>query len=154
MELYLARHGELKPEEEDPARPLSDRGRQEVESAARAVVQLKPPPAAIWHSGKLRAKETAEIFAEHLKPPQGVQQVEGLAPMDDPQVAQRMVEERREPIMLVGHLPHLSRLASLLLVGDAEREIVAFHTGGLVCLSHEEGHWWVRWLRTPELAAV
>jgi hypothetical protein len=38
-------------------------------------------------------------------------------------------------------------------VGDAEREVVAFHTGGLVCLSHEKGHWWVRWLRSPELAA-
>jgi phosphohistidine phosphatase len=53
--------------------------------------------------------------------------------------------------VLVGHLPHLSRLASLLLVDDPGREIVAFRMGGIVCCGHGEGRWRLKWMLTPEL---
>ena len=56
----------------------------------------------------------------------------------------------RSPALLVGHLPHLSRLASLLLVGDATREIVAFRMGGIVCLENDAGRWRIKWILTPE----
>lgn len=36
--------------------------------------------------------------------------------------------------MLVGHLPHLARLAAVLLADDPERPVVAFQQGGLVGL--------------------
>ncbi len=55
--------------------------------------------------------------------------------------------------MLVGHLPHLSRLASLLLTADPAREIIAFRMGGMVCLSEWEGQWRLHWILTPEIAA-
>ncbi len=54
--------------------------------------------------------------------------------------------------MLVGHLPHLRRLASLLLVGDPEREIIRFRNGAIVCLVQGDGHWLLQWVLTPELA--
>jgi len=54
--------------------------------------------------------------------------------------------------MLVGHLPHLSRLASRLICGDEERKVVSFQMGGVVCLERDaEGNWSVRWALTPEL---
>jgi phosphohistidine phosphatase len=55
--------------------------------------------------------------------------------------------------MLVGHLPHLSRLAALLLAGDPERETVAFRNAGVVCLEGQGGRFAVRWILTPELVA-
>jgi phosphohistidine phosphatase len=118
---------------------------------ARAAARAGLRVARIAHSGKLRARETAEILAGELHPPGGVAELPGLAPMDDPAVARRAVARLAEPTMLVGHLPHLGRLASLLIVGDAARDVIAFRTGGLVCLGNEEGQWRVKWLLAPEL---
>jgi phosphohistidine phosphatase len=139
MDLYLVQHGESAPEREDPARPLTERGRQEVERVARTVARLRLALdlAAIHHSGKLRAQQTAEILAEHLQPARGAVQADGLAPMDDPAIARQAVEQASGSMMVVGHLPHLSRLASLLLVGDPAREVVAFRMGGIVCLGRD-----------------
>src|SRR5438034_9734698 len=150
MDLYLVQHGDAQSEAIDPARPLTDRGRQEVERVARAAARAGASVARIAHSGKLRARQTAETVAAELRPSQGVAELAGLAPMDDPAIAQRLVTQLREPALLVGHLPHLSRLASLLLVGDATREIVAFRMGGIVCLENDAGRWRIKWILTPE----
>ena len=73
--------------------------------------------------------------------------------MDDPAAAKGLIEEAPGPLMLVGHLPHMGRLASLLLAADPGKEIIAFRMGGIVCLSREEGGWRLRWMLTPEVAA-
>lgn len=151
MELYLVQHGEAKPEQEDPARPLTARGREEVHRVARHAARLSRQVAEIRHSGKLRARQTAEVLAEHLRPARGVREIEGLAPNDDPRKARTDAEAAREPLMFVGHLPHLSRLASSLLVGDPGREIIRFRPGGLVCLGKLEGRWLLQWILTPDL---
>lgn len=57
-------------------------------------------------------------------------------------------------LMLVGHLPHLSRLASLLLVGDPRRDLIPFRNGGIVYLVKAERGWLLEWVLTPELAGV
>lgn len=150
--LYLAQHGESKSEQEDAARPLTDRGRFEVGRVAQAARRSGVEVLAIHHSGKLRAQQTAEIFAEALSPKGGVSHMNGLAPNDDPTTTARVLEAVELPTMLVGHLPHLSRLASLLVAGDPAREVVAFRMGGLVCLDRStEGRWRVRWALTPEV---
>jgi phosphohistidine phosphatase len=83
-----------------------------------------------------------------------MREMEGLAPADDPGKARAAIELARHPLMLVGHLPHLSRLASLLLVGDPEREIVWFRNGAIVCLVRAQDRWLLQWILTPELASV
>jgi phosphohistidine phosphatase len=151
MQVYLVQHGMATSKEEDPARPLTPAGREEVERVARAAAAADVRPASILHSGKTRAQQTAEIFAAYLKPAQGVHAVEGLAPRDDPERIRERVDQADEPLMLVGHLPHLSRLAALLLAGAPEREIVAFRNAGVVCLERREGRFAVLWILTPEL---
>jgi phosphohistidine phosphatase SixA len=48
--------------------------------------------------------------------------------------------------MLVGHLSHLSHLASRLLGLDLSRTVVRFRTGGVVRLGRDEtAQWGVRW---------
>src|SRR5256885_5943028 len=115
MDCYLVQHGEAKPEQEDPARPLSDRGRRDVERVAQAAQRSEVAVAAIFHSGKLRAQQTADLLAAALSPVGGVRAVAGLAPLDDPAAARELLDQAAAPRMLVGHLPHLSRLTSLLL---------------------------------------
>lgn len=152
MKCYLVRHGEAKAESEDPARPLSDRGRDEVTRVARHLGATGLRIAAIHHSNKLRARQTAEIFAEHLLPSEGIHEMEGLAPMDDPDKARAVIEAAREPLMLVGHLPHLGRLASALLVDDSDRELLQFKAGAIACLDRIDGGFRLQWLLTPDLA--
>jgi phosphohistidine phosphatase len=151
VDLYLVQHGEAKPEQEDPARPLTERGRGEVERVAAAAARARMEVVEILHSGKLRARQTAELLAAALSPARGVRATAGLAPMDDPRIAQQAVGEMIQRAMLVGHLPHLSRLASLLVVEDAAREIVVFRTGAIVCLGGD-GRWRLKWILTPEVA--
>ena len=152
MLCYLVRHGEAKSETENPARPLSDRGREEVRRVARHAETLGLEVVEIRHSGKLRARQTAEIMAEYLSPRRGVYETEGLAPDDDPGKARAELEAAREPLMLVGHLPHLSRLASALLVAEPEREILSLGMAAVVCLARTEAGFRLLWLLSPELA--
>ena len=93
MQIYLVQHGLAKSKEEDPARALTPAGREEVERVARAAAAAGVRPAAILHSGKTRAQQTAEAFAAHLKPAQGVHTVEGLDPGDEPHRMRQRVAE-------------------------------------------------------------
>lgn len=155
MRLYLVQHGEAKSEAEDAQRPLSDAGRQAVEKVARQAARAGVRPQAVLHSGKLRAQQTAEILARHLHPAPGPETVSGLAPNDDPASASELAQTATADTMLVGHLPHLSRLASLLLVNNADTQPVRFQMGGIVCLERDSpgSRWGLRWLLTPEIAA-
>lgn len=151
MEIYLVQHGESKSEAEDPERPLTDKGKQEVGSTARHIATLGIEVAKILHSGRLRAKQTAELFAQYLSPPQGIREEPGLDPLDDPQQAKQAAQQAQKPLMIVGHLPHLSRLASLLILGTPEEEVIRFRMGGVVCLIRSDDNWLIGWAITPEL---
>ncbi len=149
---YLVRHGEAKADMEDPARPLSNRGREEVQRVARRAAILRLEVSQIRHSDKLRARQTAEILAEHLAPRLGIRQIEGLTPGDEPDRVLAELEAAGEPLMLVGHLPHLSRLVSALVLGDSEKEIIWPDAGTMVCLAKTERGFRLLWVFTPELA--
>jgi len=100
---------------------------------------------------RARAKQTAEVLAKHLNPQKGVVTDENLEPLADPKVwKERLVETTRD-FMLVGHLPHLSKLASHLLVGDEDKEVLAFRMAGIACLERDQQrHWSIQWVLTPE----
>ncbi len=155
MLLYLVQHGEAKSEEQDPERPLAEPGRKAVEKVARHSARVDVRPQAILHSGKLRAQQTAEILATHLKPARAPEKISGLSPKDDPASAHDLVQNATGDTMLVGHLPHLSRLASLLLTGDAAAELICFQMGGIVCLERGApgSRWTVRSMLPPEIVA-
>ena len=152
VRLYLVQHGEAKREEEDPLRPLTERGKAEVEEIAKFLAEAGIKVERILHSGKLRASQTAEILGRYLKPPKGIKATDGLEPMADPRIWAERLEKLDEDLMLVGHLPHLRKLASLLLVGRDDLEIVRFRYGGVVCLERDENNLWsLIWFIRPEI---
>jgi len=153
MELYLVQHGEAKSEAEDPQRPLTNRGREEVQRMAAFAARAGLKVNQVRHSGKRRAEETASILAEHLSPAGGVQAVSGLAPMDDVRPIAQALPKETAPLMLVGHLPFMDRLAGLLVTGDPNCSVVRFRRGGIVCLEGAGDDWAVKWVVTPELVA-
>lgn len=146
MRIYLVRHGEAKAETDDPARPLTDRGRADVERVARLAAGRGATVAEIRHSGLLRARQTAEILSSCLGPARVVREVDGLRPTDDPEIARAECELATEPVMLVGHLPHLGRLAGTLVRGHPDREPVELAPGAMLCLSRSERGWEIEWL--------
>jgi phosphohistidine phosphatase len=151
MVLYLVQHAEAKRKEEDPERDLTERGRIDIESVAHYVKRLKVQVRQIFHSGKTRARSTAEVLGWHLKPPAGVSEAAGLAPLDEPEIWAGRIAHMDEDVMLVGHLPHLARLAALLICGDKEKGVVNFRMGGVVRLRRmEAGPWAVDWMVVPE----
>jgi phosphohistidine phosphatase len=115
------------------------------------VAQVGVRAAQIRHSGKRRAEQTAALLAERLSPAKGVIAVEGLKPNDDVRPVAETLQAEHEPVMLVGHLPFLSRLASLLVAGNPEAGIIRFQQAGIVCLSREEEKWAVHWVMPPDL---
>lgn len=152
MELYLVQHGPAKAEAEDPQRPLTEEGRELVGRVAAFLARLGVRTERIEHSGKLRARQTAEILAAALNPAGGVRETAGLAPNDDPAPVKSRLEAEAGSLMLVGHLPHLSRLVSLLLGRIPERPVVQFEMGGVVRLERSDsGEWLIRWMVVPEL---
>jgi phosphohistidine phosphatase len=153
MELYLVQHGEAKSKAEDPQRPLTELGREEVQQVAAFAARAGLEVSQIRHSGKRRAEETASILAEHLAPAEGVLAIPGLAPMDDVRPIAKALRKETAPLMLVGHLPFMDRLAGMLVTGDPDRSAVRFRMGGIVCLQGAGDDWAVKWAVTPELLA-
>ncbi len=152
MNAYLVRHGEATSEAEDPRRPLSERGREEVERVARAVAKKGPRVYQIFHSDKLRAKETAEILARYLFPHKGMCEFKGLGPQDDPLIAKAELKAAQNSLMLVGHMPHLGRLSSRLVPGNPYGKAIDFPAAAVVCLSQRNGGWKVSWTMDPASA--
>jgi phosphohistidine phosphatase len=151
MFLYLVQHAEAKEKAEDPRRDLTDKGRLDIENVAHLMKRLNVRIRQIFHSGKTRAQSTANVLSSHLKPPAGVSEAQGLAPLDDPEIWAGRLAQLDEDIMLVGHLPHLGKLAALLLCGDKESTVINFRMGGLVRLQRmAAGQWAVDWMVLPE----
>ena len=149
MYVYLVQHAEAA--KESP-KDLTEKGRLDMENVSHHLKRLKVPVTQIFHSGKTRAQTTAKILAQHLNPPSGVSEAPGLAPLDDPQIWSGRIAQMDEDIMLVGHLPHLGKLAAILLSGDQNRNVINFQMGGALRLRRmSPDQWAVDWMVIPEL---
>ncbi|HER62599.1 MAG TPA: phosphohistidine phosphatase SixA [Desulfobacteraceae bacterium] len=151
MKLFLVQHGEANSKDEDPERSLTVEGIRKTKKIAVWLGHQHENIGQIHHSGKKRAAQTAEIFANRLAPGKGVAAFPGLNPNDDVSAYARQLEGQDEVLMVVGHLPFLDRLASLLVAGDPDRGVVAFANSGVVCLVGEDADWSVAWAVVPDL---
>ncbi len=151
MLLYLVQHAEAVSKEEDAACSLSEKGIQDIRKVAKHIAGLNIKVSQILHSNKIRAFQTALVLADYIKVEDKISETDGLAPLDDPQIWFERISNINEDIMLVGHLPHLSILSSLILTGDNDKNVIDFKMGGVVCLKKsEDGKWSVEWKITPE----
>jgi phosphohistidine phosphatase len=155
MRVYLVQHGESKSEEEDPKRRLTDEGVRNVQKVARFLRPLGLELETIWHSDKDRAQQTAEILAGAVSASQGMLKRTDLAPKDPVASVKQAIEQSAGDLMIVGHLPFLSKLAGLLVAENEEAEIIAFKFGCVVCIERsEDGPWKLAWMIVPALLGV
>ncbi len=146
MRLVLVHHGEAVGPELDPRRPLSPTGREAVNRLAKEAAELGVKPAVVWHSGKLRAKETAEAFWRACNPFAEFSATRDLQPGDPPQWMRDRLRGESRDVLIAGHYPHLPGFLKLLLGMDA-----SFPQHGVVALiSKDEGQTFTEeWRRVP-----
>ena len=153
MNIYLMQHGKPVPKEKDPEKPLSKWGRDEVESIAGFLKKAGIQVEAVYHSGKTRARQTAEIMSSKINPGKKPQKRGGLSPLDDVRAIAEEIKQEQKDFMIVGHLPHLEKLISLLITGSDSSHFVRFQQGGVVCLmtNETEKNWAIAWMLVPEV---
>ena len=151
MRLYLVQHGEAVPESEDPARPLSPHGHADVTRLAAFLAARGPRAERVCHSGKLRARQTAEILAGALAPGALLEEIPGIAPMDPVEDFAATLAAWDGDSLVVGHLPFMAHCVAFLTAGDAAAGIVAYEPGTLVCLERDAGAWSIAWMLRPSL---
>ena len=152
MALYLVQHGKSLPKDKDPKKGLSQEGVEETERIAQVAKGYAVPVSEIIHSGKTRARQTAEIFEAALKPSGGIHERSGLNPLDDVIVFADTIDST-EGEMLVGHLPFMERLAAYLITGSIEKPVFKFQNSGIVCLDKDTGtgSWLIKWALMPHI---
>jgi phosphohistidine phosphatase len=151
MKLHLIRHAHAVTAEENPARPLSDRGRAQVALLVahfRGTGALRP--AEFWHSPLARSRETADLLATGLGLAAPLREIAGLEPEDDPLAIRALLARTTVDLALVGHEPHLSALAALLLHGPGTPSIFAFKKGAVLSLAGENNQWTEQWRVAPQ----
>jgi phosphohistidine phosphatase len=152
MALYLVQHGISLPKDMDPRKGLSQEGIAETERMAQVAKGYGIRVSKIAHSGKTRARQTAEIFEAAFKPPGGIHERSGLNPLDDVAAFADTIDDT-EDIMLVGHLPFMERLAAYLITGSFEKPVFKFQNSGIVCLDKypATGFWMIKWTLMPHI---
>ena len=152
MALFLVQHGKSLPKDKDPSKGLSDEGTTETNRIADVAKGYGIHVAGITHSGKTRARQTAEIFASALNPKGGIQESSGLNPLDDVTDYAKAIDST-ENRMLVGHLPFMERMTAYLITGSFERPVFKFQNSGIVCLDKdpETQAWVIKWTLMPNI---
>lgn len=140
------------PKDIDPDQGLAEEGVVETERIANVAKDSGVKVSLIKHSGKTRARRTAEIFASALNPERDIQEVSGIKPLDDVAAYAENINPE-DDIMLVGHLPFMGRMTSYLVTGSIERPVFKFQNSGIVCLDKdpETQAWFIKWTLMPHI---
>jgi phosphohistidine phosphatase len=141
MNLYLMRHGIAVADgpgvHSDSERPLTSKGVKRLGRAARGLAKLNIAFSSVLTSPLLRARQTAEIVAQILALEAKLAEISELAP--ESSVEQLMAGlaafHDQKNVLLVGHEPLLSHLASFLLLRKSKPDLnMRFRKGGLCCI--------------------
>lgn len=152
MHVYLIRHAHAEDGKNDAARPLSAKGRAQIRRIGRLLREAKAIEATeFWHSPLVRSRDTAALLARQLKNPNPLVEVSGLKHEDDPTIMACKLGDARHPVAVVGHEPHLSALASLMVIGKAAPPRFKLKKCSALRLDRSSGGWTVRWHISPEL---
>ena len=143
--IVLVHHGDALGPEVDSMRPLSEVGRAASARLAEAAAARGVSPEVVWHSGKLRARQTAELFWRACNPLAAFSAARGLQPTDPPLWMRDELAEDIRSILLVGHMPHLARLLQALCGGPLGSEALDFPLHGCVTLERHGDSWKQLW---------
>lgn len=154
MKVYLMRHGEAEGIYDGDEPALTAKGKADVNRVGEALSSKDIQLDQIYHSGKLRARQTAEIVKSNLGGDIPISIKEGLKPNDPVSAIVGNLKDNTENILIIGHLPFMAKLAlSLLAVTESEKSDlkISFSTASVACLEYAKSFGWkLHWFIDPE----
>jgi len=133
MEIYFMQHGACLSKDIDPEQPLSPEGEKVIRNVARAIKKMGIRFDVILASPKKRSRQTAAFVATETgfseKDIVETVLIKPMAPAEETIQFLKQYEDKKR-VLIVGHLPSLSKVASFLLTEDSEISI-HFEMGGL-----------------------
>jgi phosphohistidine phosphatase len=138
LRLFLVHHGDAVGADIDTRRPLSTVGQIDVDRLAALAAARGARPQVVWHSGKLRARQTAEAFWRACNALAECASTRDLQPDDRPEWMRDRLRAETRDILIAGHYPHLPRLLRLLL-GAPDDGALSFPQHGVVALESDDG---------------
>lgn len=150
MKIYLVRHGEYLSSDMNADQSLSEKGRKETADIAHLLKEMNFEISEIRHSVKKRAKDTAEILFEAIDSNSKLIQTEGLKPSDPIEPLLEEILAADNNLMVVGHLPYLEKLLTVLLFGEERESPVDLCNSCVICLEGEKRDWKIAWMISPK----
>jgi len=147
--LYFMQHGLAMDKTENPDRPLTEDGFKQTRNVAKQLLLSGIAISTIFHSGKLRAQQTAEIIAATLNI-KSLSAADYLSPNDETALVIQQLNADRA--LYVGHLPQLEKLVSVLVTGNEEADIIQFQNSSVICLQKGHDLYRILWYLTPQLS--
>ncbi|OGT53323.1 MAG: phosphohistidine phosphatase SixA [Gammaproteobacteria bacterium RIFCSPHIGHO2_12_FULL_42_13] len=152
MRLYLARHGESIVKENMHEPSLSEQGKKDILLLATFLKTINIRVSNIFHSGKLRTQQTAELLSTGITCATAIQPIAGLDPSDDVTLMVNEIMKWEYDTLLVGHLPFMSKFVGKLIADNEYKEIMFFYPGSFVCLEQvEDSNWVIEYALHPRL---
>ena len=159
MEIYLMQHGPNLPPEQDPQEGLSPEGAAVVTRTAVALARLALRPGLIISSPKARARQSADTVARALNYDlEKILVSDQVKAMTEPGDTLQFlaVHQDKAPLMVVGHLPNLAKVAAGLLSAAGQAK-VDFQRGGVCGIEVEElprGKGKLLWYMPPAITSL
>lgn len=152
MRLYLVQHGEALSKEQDPDRPLSTQGKDDITRLTSLLDKQHASVHLILHSEKTRARQTAELLTGILAPDGHLEQSSVLNPADSTSPIISWINSQHKDVLVVGHMPFIGRLVSFLVTQNEDKTITQFTPGTLVCLeSNDHTDWKISTMIAPNM---
>lgn len=161
MNLYLMRHAEAEAiasrhSGRDETRPLTDKGTRQARRMGLLLARMDVKIDCAIVSPLTRAVDTADALLDALDASVDIQALDAFRPDGSPEEQWQAIREAGgRSILVVGHLPSIGQLASMLL-GSANDRLVVFHKSTLAALNCEvEGdmpHASLEWIASPGMA--
>jgi phosphohistidine phosphatase len=151
--VFLIHHADAVPGAADANRPLSDLGLSQADSVANQARARGATPSVIWHSGKLRARQTADAWLRIANSAATIAAVDGLQPDDNPEAIATALELETRDLAVVSHMPLLPMLLHRLTTGRRDLLSSPFPLNGCVALERRGAVCRERWRVGPDRGA-
>lgn len=142
MRLYLMRHGQAESPSIDPQRDLTAEGKREIEQIANSLVKKSVHLDQVFHSGKRRAHQTAQVIAGIVAPDLSPQSMDNLKPNDNPEKIIDIIKQWTDDTLIVSHLPFIPTLLNRL---TQTQHNIYFNPGTVACLNRSKDLWQLEW---------
>lgn len=149
MKLYIMRHGEAAQTSHSSEQLLTRNGHAGIENLAERLKNKNCHLAQVFHSGKARAQQTAEIVCNALCPDATPRTLDNIKPGDDPAAILPIINGWNEDSLITSHLPFIPNLITLLTATNAHLNSINYEPGTFICLEKNNNVWEIKWVDVP-----